>query len=277
MKKQIGFAATVAALLLVAGCQNSGSSNSQSSLESSSSTHSSQVEKSSKSSVLKRTASSKSSASAGSQAPSSKQTRFSKLNSQLAKEVTNLPLPSVSGLDSGEDHVNVRYAEKGNTVTVYYSVGNSAKKFNDSSLKKQLPYLVYSQEGNLSDSQMDEAINYQAPATGLPTIKLDNSVTATEQAGAGQRYLTWNDDNWSLTVHASAVNNQKPKPTANKLIKYISEYGLPKVDGKASIMVDVGQSYGSLNNQMYFKKDGKLYHLQAHSLKTMIKMAASIK
>lgn len=278
MKKQIGFAATVAALLLMAGCQNSASSNSQSNSESLYS-RSSQVKESSQSRILKKAASKKSSsssASAGSQAPSSKQTRFAKLNSQLSKQVANLPLPSVSGLDSGEDHVNVRYAKKGNTVTVYYSVGNSAKKFNDSSLKKQLPYLVYSQESNLSDSQMDEAINYQASATGLPTVKLDNIVTATEQAGAGQRYLTWNNDNWSLTVHASAVNNQKPKPTANKLIKYISEYGLPKVDGKASIMVDVGQSYGSLNNQMYFKKNGKLYHLQAHSLKTMIKMAASI-
>lgn len=276
MKKQMGIAATMVALLLMAGCQNSASSNSQSSSESSSS-RSSQVEKSSQSKILKKAASKKSSTSTGSQAPSSRQTRFAKLNSQLSKQVANLPLPSVSGLDSGEDHVNVRYAEKGNTVTVYYSVGNSAKKFNDPSLKKQLPYLVYSQENNLSDSQMDEAINYQAPATGLPTVKLDNGVTATEQAGAGQRYLTWNNDNWSLTVHASAVNNQKPKPTANKLIKYISEYGLPKVDGKASIMVDVGQSYGSLNNQMYFKKDGKLYHLQAHSLKTMIKMAASIR
>lgn len=285
MKKQIGIAAVIAALMLTAGCQNSASSNNQSSSESSSrsskvektSTKSSSSSSNSESSTSSAESSSKKSSPAGSQAPASKKSRFAKINSEIAKKFPDLPLPRTSGLDTDSDAINARYTQSKNKITIYYSVGNKAKKFNAASLKKELPYLVYSQESNLSSDQMSSAINYQKQASGLPTVKLDNGVTATEQSGAGQRYLTWNKDNWSFTVHASAVNNQNPKPTANKLISLLEDYNLPKADNKASITLQVGTSYGSLNNEMYFQKDGKLYHLQAHSLKTMLKMAASIR
>lgn len=287
MKKQIGIAVVIAALMLTAGCQNSASSNNQSSSESSSR---SSVIKKSKSSTTESTSSSssseqssfaelssKKSSPAGSQAPASKKSRFAKINSEIAKKFPDLPLPRTSGLDTDNDAINARYTQSKNKITIYYSVGNQAKKFNAASLKKELPYLVYSQESNLSSDQMSSAINYQKQASGLPTVKLNNGVTATEQSGAGQRYLTWNKDNWSFTVHASAVNNQNPKSTANKLISLLDDYKLPKIDDKASITLQVGTSYGSLNNEMYFQKDGKLYHLQAHSLKTMLKMASTIR
>ena len=284
MKKQIGIAAVIAALMLTAGCQNSASSNNQSSSESSS--RSSKVEKTSTKSSASSSSSEKSSSAessskksspAGSQAPASKKSRFAKINSEISKKFPDLPLPRTSGLDTDSNTINARYTQSKNKITIYYSVGNKAKKFNAASLKKELPYLVYSQESNLSAEQMSSAINYQKQASGLPTVKLNNGVTATEQSGAGQRYLTWNKDNWSFTVHASAVNNQNPKPTANKLIALLEDYELPKMDDKASITLQVGTSYGSLNNEMYFQKDGKLYHLQAHSLKTMLKMASTIR
>ena len=288
MKKQMGIAAVIAALMLTAGCQNSASSSNQSSSENSS--RSSKVEKKSTTSSAKSSSSissseksssaessSKKSSPAGSQAPASKKSRFAKVNSEISKRFPDLPLPRTSGLDTDSNTVNARYTQSKNKITIYYSVGNKAKKFNAASLKKELPYLVYSQESNLSSDQMSSAINYQKEASGLPTVKLNNGVTATEQSGAGQRYLTWNKDNWSFTVHASAVNNQNPKPTANKLISLLEDYNLPKVDDKASITVQVGTSYGSLNNEMYFEKEGKLYHLQAHSLKTMLKMASTIR
>ena len=281
--------AVLATLMLTVGCQNSVSSNNQSSFESSS--RSSKVEKTSTTSSPKSSSnissseksssfsssSSKKSSSADSQTPASKKSRFAKVNSEIAEKFPDLPLPRTSGLDTDSNAFNARYTQSKNKITIYYSVGNQAKKFNAASLKKELPYLVYSQESNLSSEQMSSAINYQKQASGLPTVKLNNGVTATEQSGAGQRYLTWNKDNWSFTVHASAVSNQNPKPTANKLIALLEDYELPEMDVKDSITLLVGTSYGSLNNDMYFEKDGKLYHLQAHRLKTMLKVASTIR
>ncbi|MBP2057738.1 major membrane immunogen (membrane-anchored lipoprotein) [Lactobacillus colini] len=284
MKKQFGIATVIAALILTVGCQKSASSNNSSSENSS---RSSIIKKSSSTSSDKSNASSSSTSSSqsssqksslkGSQAPTSKKSRFAKINAEIAKKFPSLPLPRTSGLDMDSNTINARYSKNNNQVTIYYSVGNKAKAVNDPSLNKELPYLVYSQISNLDSAELDSRINYQNQASGLPTVKLNDGITATEQSGAGQRYLTWNKDNWSFTVHASAVNNQDPKPIANKLIALLNSYKLPQMDKKAAITITVGEGYGSLNNQMYFQKDGKLYHLQAHSLKTMLKMASTIR
>lgn len=245
--KKLGVLTLVVPLLLLAGCQTQSSSSSHNSAPSS-------------------------------QAPSKvKKTRFALLTSKLEKENLKMELPQTSGLGAGTKNINVRYSKKKNETTVYYSVGNSKKKFNDPSLEKEHPYLTLTKISGLSKKEIASRINYQVAAKGLPTVKLNDETTAVSQGAAGQSYLTWNKDNWSFTVKANSYLGEKPNTTANEVVDLLEDYRLPSKDGKGSMQFIVSEQYASLGNEMLFEKDGNLYQVKAHSIKTMLKMMQSLR
>lgn len=281
----------LAASLLLTGCSHSNKSTSSESAAGSSKVSqksSSSKKASSKSSSVKKSASSsstsKSSSSASSKASGWNQTtsnsaRLSTFNSEIKKQLGSILLPSVTGLAGDSGYLNVRYSGNSSSYTVYYSVGYTAKTLNDPSLSGQTPYLVLTKRTYASASAAQAAVeNVQSKNNlqGLPTTNLGSGITAWTDAGAGQRYVTFNEGNWQFTVHGAAVNGEDAEATAKNLVALLNSYYLPAPDkGKGTFEVSVAD--GETPQTLTWAKGSSLYKLQAHSTDTLIKTAASLK
>lgn len=281
----------LAASLLLTGCSQSNKSTSSESAAGSSKVSqksSSSKKASSKSSSVKKSASS-SSTSASSSSTSSKASgwnqttsnaaRLSTFNSEIKKQLGSVLLPSVTGLASDSGYLNVRYSGNSSSYKVYYSVGYAAKTLNDPSLSGQTPYLVLTKQTYASTSAAQAAVeNVQSKSNlqGLPTTNLGSGITAWTDAGAGQRYVTFNEGNWQFTVHGAAVNGEDAEATAKNLVALLNSYYLPAPDkGKGTFEVSVAD--GETPQTLTWAKGSSLYKLQAHSTDTLIKTAASLK
>lgn len=281
----------LAASLLLTGCSQSNKSTSSESAAGSSKVSqksSSSKKASSKSSSVKKSASSSSTSASSSSASSkasgwnqttSNAARLSTFNSEIKKQLGSVLLPSVTGLASDSGYLNVRYSGNSSSYTVYYSVGYTAKTLNDPSLSGQTPYLVLTKQTYASASAAQAAVeNVQSKSNlqGLPTTNLGSGITAWTDAGAGQRYVTFNEGNWQFTVHGAAVNGEDAEATAKNLVALLNSYYLPAPDkGKGTFEVSVAD--GEIPQTLTWAKGSSLYKLQAHSTDTLIKTAASLK
>lgn len=281
----------LAASLLLSGCSQSNKSTSSESAAGSSkvsqksssskkaSSKSSSVKKSTSSSSTSASSSSASSKASGWNQTTSNAARLSTFNSEIKKQLGSVLLPSVTGLASDSGYLNVRYSGNSSRYTVYYSVGYTAKTLNDPSLSGQTPYLVLTKQTYASASAAQAAVeNVQSKSNlqGLPTTNLGSGITAWTDAGAGQRYVTFNEGNWQFTVHGAAVNGEDAEATAKNLVALLNSYYLPAPDkGKGTFEVSVAD--GEIPQTLTWAKGSSLYKLQAHSTDTLIKTAASLK
>lgn len=281
----------LAASLLLTGCSQSNKSTSSESSAGSSkvsqksssskkaSSKSSSVKKSVSSSSTSTSSSSTSSKASGWNQTTSNAARLSTFNSEIKKQLGSVLLPSVTGLASDSGYLNVRYSGNSSSYRVYYSVGYEAKTLNDPSLSGQTPYLVLTKQTYASASAAQAAVeNVQSKSNlqGLPTTNLGSGITAWTDAGAGQRYVTFNEGNWQFTVHGAAVNGEDAEATAKNLVALLNSYYLPAPDkGKGTFEVSVAD--GETPQTLTWAKGNSLYKLQAHSTDTLIKTAASLK
>lgn len=282
MKNKFGItAAAVLVALSLSACSNNGN---QSSASNSEKTTSSQVSKKksnnssqTQTSQNNKNSESKSSSSSKPSSQAPEENRMESMTSKLRNALPGMILPTQDGLDQGSNKLNVRYTKKGNTNTVYYSVGDSAADFNADSVKNEKPYAVLTQVKNASSSEIEDIINYSPEQSGLPTEKLDDNTTATLQGAAGQRYLQWNANNYSFVIQASSELKQDPTDRGKSVLKLSKEYSLPKTSDKGSVRVIVGDSVGSLNTTIAWQDGNTVYQLKAHDTTTAFKMLNSLK
>jgi len=91
--------------------------------------------------------------------------------------------------------------------------------------------------------------------------------------GAGQQYITWNEGNWSISVHGSPVNNTTPKKLAVSSVTMFNSYSLPAPNTQGVVKFNVGSS-----SQVITWQDGSVvYRLKANDPAVAIRMAASMK
>ncbi|MFD1125489.1 hypothetical protein ACFQ22_09020 [Lentilactobacillus raoultii] len=293
-KKLIGLAA---GLLLVVGGLSGCNSNKQSQ---GSQDNGSKVSKSSKTD-MQNSSSDQSSSSATSQAQSSSNSeqssstaqssssssqtpatssRIGTLTDQLQQKLGNVKLPTDDGLSSQDAHLNIRYSGNQNDYTIYYSVGNQALDLNASAVKNETPYATFQKKTYSSTSQAASAIDYSQASTnkGLPKVKLSSQITGYENAGGGQRYISWNEGHWSIAVHGSVVNNTTPKKTAIHAVSLFDQYMLPAPQKYGAIEFNVHGANDHTRDQTISWQDGQsVYTLKGADIDTAVQMAASVK
>lgn len=90
---------------------------------------------------------------------------------------------------------------------------------------------------------------------GLPTVNLGYNITGTIDSGAGQKYVHWNEGNWSFTVRASSIDGQNPVPTAQNIVSQLESVYLPAPENQGSGIFDIASGIYRLtwqkNNQVY--------------------------
>lgn len=282
-----------AAALLLSGC-GANSSNQEAASVKSSSQQAAQIKKSSSKKSVKAdwpkkaaasssssstVASSSSAAAATTSSQSTAGSRIASLNQQLTKQLGQVILPQADGASSGSERLNMRYQGNATNFTVYYSLGATAKDFNDASLSAESPYAQFSKQTYSSTAAAQEQIGYQAASnfSGLPTVALGSgNLTGMIDAGAGQRYLSWYEGRWFLTVHAAAVNQEDPLPLAKQTAAFLETYLLPVPHTYGRIIFQAANS-NDLNQEIIWQEKNVVYQLKTQTPQTALKMAVSVK
>ncbi|KRK86593.1 hypothetical protein [Lentilactobacillus sunkii] len=258
--------------LILVGCGNTNSSKQNSNNESKTDMQNSSSQAQS-SSTSQQSASTTSGAD-GSQSDSQSYD-FSSLTKDLSSKLTDTLLPQESGLSNTSKNVHIRYSGNSANSTIYYSLGNDALAVNDASVKSETPYAVLAKRSYSSSTEAQNHLDYTAASEikGLPKVDLGHSIVGHMQSGAGQEYISWNEGNWSISVHGSPVNNTTPKKLAVSSVNMFENYALPAPNTQGVVKFNVGTS-----SQVITWQDGSVvYRLKANDPAVAIRMAASMK
>lgn len=200
---------------------------------------------------------------------------FASLTKDLSSKLADTLLPQNSGLSDSSKNVHIRYNGNSANSTVYYSVGSDALALNDGSLKGEKPYAVLAKRSYSSASEAQSHLDYTAASEikGLPKVNLGHGIVGHTQSGAGQQYISWNEGNWSISVHGSPVNNTTPKKLAVSSVNMFESYSLPAPNTQGVVKFNVGSSAQVIT----WQAGSVVYRLQATDPAVAIRMAASMK
>lgn len=204
-------------------------------------------------------------------------TRLATLNQQLTKALGNVLLPQTDGLTSGSQQLNVRYQGSQANYTVSYSVGQTAHAFNSQAVAKETPYATVTKKTYASNQAAAQAIGHRNASDdkGLPTVDLGHQITGYLGSGAGQRYITWNEGQWSLQVHTYITQNDLGVALAKQTVNTLESYYLPAPKSVGSIELEAISTDG-LRQVIQWQAGRVVYKVSAHDATTAIKLAASM-
>lgn len=207
-----------------------------------------------------------------------KGSRIEQLNQQVKRQLgENILLPQVDGLADKTDNINVRAQGNSNNYSVYYSVGNQQRAFNDPILKNEIPYAALYKTTYQTAAQAKQQVLYRPAETGLPTVDLGYNLQGTVNSGAGQSAVHWIEGRWGLTVHAVSINGEDAKPLAKETVTTLEKNWLPIPNEYGAISLSVSAGYGQRPNIVTWQVDKVVYVLTTHDPKTAITLATHLK
>lgn len=279
--------------VVLAGCSNDNGSKTNAKEQSTSQTAKSSSQKQSSTSQAKESQSSESSSQKQSSntensATDENQAEANKLsNNELIQQGAismrqNLGdtalVATLSGKEDSQKKVSVSYSGNLNNYTANYYLEKDAKPVNDESLKDSSPYATLTKKTYASTDEAVSQIDYQNDASqgNLPKINLGYGLQATVNSGAGQRYLHWNEGNWSFTMHGSPVANEDPTTAARKAVTLLERYRLPAPSQRGSGRLETSAKAGFLTQSLTWNKDNVVYEFKADDLETLVLVAASL-
>ena len=294
MKKVSKLTLALLCTAVLAGCTNSNNSN-----DSSSATKSTQTTvKSSSATTSSSATSSSASESTSSQASTSSAANTSTASSETQSDddVTNNELVqyaagvirknlgdsalvvTLSGAEDTTNKASVSYSGDINNYTTNYYLSTEAKDVNDESLQNLKPYATLTKKTYTSKEEAIEQIDYTTDQSnlGLSKVNLGYKIIATVENGAGQRYLHWNEGNWSLTMHGSPVAGEDPTTAAKTVVKLLERYSLPAPSDRGSARLETTEKSGTQNQTLTWNEENVVYQFSADTFEHLVVMAASL-
>ncbi|WP_436664437.1 hypothetical protein [Lactiplantibacillus plantarum] len=207
-------------------------------------------------------------------------TRLAALNQQLTKTLGKQALvPQVDGLTSGSSKLNMRYSGDAAKYTIHYSVGQQAQPFNATAVVDETAYATVTKTTYATTNAAAQQVGYRdnKSTAGLPTVDLGHQITAHIDAGAGQRYIMWNEGRWSLTVHANMMHEDAGVALAKQAVATFEQVYLPAPQSVGAITFDaISSGSGPLDQVIQWQAGKVVYQVKAQEMATAIKMAASM-
>ncbi|PKX59322.1 hypothetical protein [Lactiplantibacillus plantarum] len=206
--------------------------------------------------------------------------RLAALNQQLTKTLGKQALvPQVDGLTSGSSKLNMRYLGDAANYTINYSVGQQAQPFNAAAVVDETAYATVTKTTYATTNAAAQQVGYRdnKSTAGLPTVDLGHQITAHIDAGAGQRYIMWNEGRWSLTVHANMMHEDAGVALAKQAVATFEQVYLPAPQSVGAITFDaISSGSGPLDQVIQWQAGKVVYQVKAQEMATAIKMAASM-
>nr|WP_247965198.1 hypothetical protein [Lactiplantibacillus plantarum] len=207
-------------------------------------------------------------------------TRLAALNQQLTKTLGKQALvPQVDGLTSGSSKLNMRYSGDTANYTIHYSVGQQAQPFNATAVVDETAYATVTKTTYATTNAAAQQVGYRdnKSTAGLPTVDLGHQITAHIDAGAGQRYIMWNEGRWSLTVHANMMHEDAGVALAKQAVATFEQVYLPAPQSVGAITFDaISSGSGPLDQVIQWQAGKVVYQVKAQEMATAIKIAASM-
>lgn len=206
------------------------------------------------------------------------QARISMFNKKLREKLGDVLLPAADGLTSGNNRLNVSYSGDNDEYTISYSVGKKAKPLNEDSATQAAPYAEFTKKKYDTTEEAARQIDHRTVTDfgGLPTVDLGHNIQGYIETGAGQRYLYWNEGNWSLVVHATVGQEQDPKQLAKQTVSLLEEYALPLPRLYGQVSFEAGSQSEQCNQVISWQDEKTVFKLSARDFTTAVKMAASV-
>ncbi|WP_236684147.1 hypothetical protein [Lactiplantibacillus plantarum] len=202
------------------------------------------------------------------------------MNQQLTKTLGKQVLvPQVDGLTSGSSKLNMRYSGDAANYTIHYSVGQQAQPFNAAAVVDETTYATVTKTTYATTNAAAKQVGYRdnKSTAGLPTVDLGHQITAHIDAGAGQRYIMWNEGRWSLTVHANMMHEDAGVALAKQAVATFEQVYLPAPQSVGAITFDaISSGSGPLDQVIQWQAGKVVYQVKAQEMATAIKMAASM-
>ena len=206
--------------------------------------------------------------------------RLAALNQQLTKTLGKQALvPQVDGLTSGSSKLNMRYSGDAANYTIHYSVGQQAQPFNAAAVADETAYATVTKTTYATTNAAAQQVGYRdnKSTAGLPTVDLGHQITAHIDAGAGQRYIMWNEGRWSLTVHANMMHEDAGVALAKQAVATFEQVYLPAPQSVGAITFDaISSGSGPLDQVIQWQAGKVVYQVKAQEMATAIKIAASM-
>lgn len=279
MKKQVWLMPMVAALLIVAGCGQHSSTKTSSdtssrTAQSSKTTHKKAVKHSEAASSSKTSAASSTSSSstATSHSTAATPTGLSALTAELRTKLSGALLPTSVGTTNGT--VNASYTGSAANYTVYYTTSGTAGALNSVASSSNAALAVKKTTYSTTAAAAAQ-VNYQAKASGLPTVSLGHNMTATKEGAAGSTYFTWYEGRWSVVLRASNVNNEDGTSLAKEAVAWLATYSLPIPTGNGAVQLYV--SAGTRGNTVTWHVNNVLYQISGTDAMATLRAATSMR
>lgn len=298
MKKLSKLTLTLLCTALLAGC----SSESKQAKDTSSKTQTSKVAEKSSSSQAKSsetsqaTQASSSSQSSSSEASSSESAQSQTSGDDKGANLTNNErvqyaagamrqklgdsalVVTLSGQEDTNKKVNIFFEGDINNYTANYYLAKEAKNINEDGVKDGALYATLTKKTYANVDEAKDQIEYTTDASqgSLPKINLGYNIQATVNSGAGQRYLHWNEGNWSLTMHGSPVAGENPTVAAQKAVALLERYRLPAPTQRGNARFETTDKNDYLGQTLTWNKDNVVYEFKANNLERLIVMASSL-
>ncbi|KRL38183.1 lipoprotein [Liquorilactobacillus uvarum DSM 19971] len=230
-------------------------------------------------SAKKKSAQKRTSAASGTKDSPKQTARITMLNRKLRTALGNVLLPTADGLTSGSRTMNVRYDGDTANYAIFYSVGEKAKSFNADDVAQETPYAEFTKRTYNTTEEAAQQIEHKTSADfkGLSTIDLDHNIQGYLDARAGQRYLSWNEGNWSLTIYSTAAQEKKAEQMARKTVGLLERHVLPVPRLYGQVSFEADKQSGQHNQTIIWQDEKTVFKLSAYDFETAIKMVASVK
>ncbi|WP_239255747.1 hypothetical protein [Listeria ilorinensis] len=105
-----------------------------------------------------------------------------------------------------------------------------------------------------------EAVGHVTYAnTGGKATDLGYGLTGYQDAGAGQKYLGWNEGRWALSIHASNMENTDYLSLAQNIVAKLEKESLPIPNKYGRAALEAVKSDDPADNQLLFQEGQDVY------------------
>ncbi|MEE5987854.1 hypothetical protein L1O48_03910 [Ligilactobacillus equi] len=193
------------------------------------------------------------------------QDRLSQNNLAISQIYGDIPL--IRNIDVPSGHIlNASINGDRNDYSVTYGLGSVATELNADPNFVPLVSLSVTTYGSASEAQANLQANV-IDTTGLPVENIAGQ-TVSVDAGAGQRYYSWQTGNWYANVHTSVVDGSD----ANVAEKIQAVANVTKPQTSLGIV-----DYMANGAKLSWQEGSQVYHVTADSLAQASQAAMSVK
>ncbi|WP_099221572.1 hypothetical protein [Listeria costaricensis] len=198
-----------------------------------------------------------------SEEPLTEQQVLAAVKEQL-KGTDQVALPETVPLTAKGQHLTAKTASEGASdyLVTFFESATPIPINNDKLNEADAATKLATVERHRYDSEQaaKEAVGHETFAkSGGQATDLGYGLTGYQDAGAGQKYLGWNEGRWALSIHASNMEGTDYLPLAQKMVAKLEKESLPIPNSYGRAAFEAAKTDDPADNQLLFQDGPDVY------------------